>query len=248
MIIHYDKDIYINITKPAPKTQKLSQEAAVTDYLNKSFYFREVADHTSCAKAVCVFLARENIETAIDFMAGIGLVSGLIARYLEPSLLISNDLDEYCSSIRSANIGLNPHVRVTTEDAFKMKVKPQDLIWLDFNTFTLKGGEMWLDWLSDLKTRILVIADTACYGFYKFGGKNLEVYGVKTPMEYYRKVGDHLQRPVWAISHHRNAAWIVMGPKLSKTLRKPVELPLIDVRMSRYHSGGFLSGVGAKHA
>ena len=86
MKIFYDKDLAVNLEKPT-ENNELKAAAPVVQLLNSRFYFKEIENHTSCAKAVCQFLSKtETIKTVIDFMCGIGLIDKLILKYINPCI------------------------------------------------------------------------------------------------------------------------------------------------------------------
>jgi hypothetical protein len=139
----------------------------------------------------------------VDMMAGCGFTSRAMLSCLLPEgvgTVILNDLDPVCVDVlrwgkeNCPILSQFPSVRICNHNAFEFPwgTEPWDLVWIDFNNFTLKRWDEWggiLEKASDHTDRI-VFADSACYGF-ALG--NLERYGVKDAQGYYEALSSQLE-------------------------------------------------------
>lgn len=135
---------------------------------------------------ICRFLPRQ--DRIMDVMAGCGFASRMFQYHWPGCRLHLNDLSERCAAVLRMNF---PDAHITQLDFLRMDEPEEDLdlLFIDFNTFTIQKINHWIEGFSTLLPHCqnLCIIDSASYGF-KFG--NLEkYYKVQTPEEYYEKLG-----------------------------------------------------------
>lgn len=126
-------------------------------------------------------------------MAGCGFSVKIFEKYLNPINMILNDMDLSCVDQLKRNITDKRRI-ITSYDFFKFpfnKFPIPDLIFIDFNNFTLRKMDQWDEGLKNIKSPLLALTDSACYGF-KFG--NLKKYGFKSEMEYYYALSDEMNK------------------------------------------------------
>lgn len=153
---------------------------------HKSDIEKELGALTSCVKDCCA------INTIYDVMAGSGFSGKIFETLFPKAQLVLNDLDPTCASYLKRNF---PTAEVFQTYAEKVQYsKIPDILFIDFNAFTLLHFEKWrptFQWVKALEPRFLLFTDSASYGF-KFGNKNLASYGVSSTEAYYHKVGESL--------------------------------------------------------
>lgn len=101
--------------------------------------------------------------------------------------LFLNDLDPDCVQILKDNFKDPTQAEIFQGDARNLIWRDVDLVFIDFNSFTIKSLNEWAPVLSDAAkhSKDLIVTDSASYGF-NLG--NLKHYGCKDQREYYEKV------------------------------------------------------------
>lgn len=130
-----------------------------------------------------------NPSSILDMLGGCGFSGAVLRNSFPKASLFLNDIDPVCAEVLKHNF---PDAVVSQLDILKWEDFPKtDLIWIDFNNFTLKRFPTWGPILirAASRSRTLLFTDSACYGF-KMG--NLKTYGVERPIEYYRALGQAL--------------------------------------------------------
>jgi len=141
------------------------------------------------------FISRFGVSNGVmDVMAGCGFSGRLFQKYLNPSRLLLNDSDNICFRILSENF---LHCDIRMDDFRYLLLNNQtsaDVVFVDFNSFTILDlCKYWRAFQTIRgKSRSLWLTDSAPYGF-RFG--NLDIYGCRTPMDYYNMV-DQEMRPL----------------------------------------------------
>jgi hypothetical protein len=127
-------------------------------------------------------------KSIIDAFGGCGFSAAILNHTFPKAKLYLNDLDPTCSEVLKKNF---PKAIVRNEDIVTWDFPNVDLVWIDFNNFTLKRLSQWTDVLikAGNRSKILMFTDSACYGF-KMG--NLKAYEVSTPLNYYILLSQHL--------------------------------------------------------
>ncbi len=185
--------------------------------MKKSFYKREVELHTGSLKSILLGLDKDSIKTVLDGLCGVGFGASILHKYLPNASIIINDLDKDCVNhiksflpfkVFSHQIDINLLILYSQPGEY-------DLVYLDFNTFTMKNLR-WLDLLKMTWKKVnhwLLFTDTACFGF-RFP-KNLKSYDASCPLDYYIKLAKEITGESVShlrfISGHNNAAIVALG-------------------------------------
>ena len=182
------------------KSKKIKSDTAQIDFL-KGNHFSDIQKECYAIKEMTKTLSKFKIKKVSDLMAGCGFSGKILEKYLESELHL-NDLSPICCDILLENF---PSTVVTNTDVFLIpKSFLGDLVFIDFNNFTLNKVEYWEPLLRQIKSEYLMITDSACYGF-KFG--NLKAYGCSTKLCYYKLLGRYFEKKGWDL--HRV---IIFGP------------------------------------
>lgn len=213
----FDNDLEINFpagAKTAANGNKFNVETPIISVWDKKFFLREVGEHVGALKATAQAIKAEDdsVKVVGDLMAGTGLGSMVLAKYLQPQRFYINDFSVDCVNVLMYNF---QGVTITCEDANTISWKDDfDLITIDFNTFSLKHYPKWekmLERVADM-TRWLLITDTACFGF-KFE-KNFISYGVDNPKSYYEKMASMFpskNHKLRMVAQMRNSAVVTLS-------------------------------------
>jgi len=112
---------------------------------------------------------RDSITSIVDVMGGIGESAGVWEQELSPETMLLNDLDEHCCK---QLVGRYPDATVSNRDAKAWDWPPADLVFIDFNCFTLRQVDEWAVVFERLArtARWGLVTDSCCYGF-KFGAR-----------------------------------------------------------------------------
>lgn len=170
------------------------------DYLfQKSYLNNDLPWKLVALKSALEHVDSSEIRIVLDAMAGCGLTGVVMACVLKPSLLVLNDIDKDCHRVLEYNFGRTFRgipVRTYNKDIRDFRGKQRELVYFDFNKFTINSLS---DWEQALRRQAvfaeyLLFTDSAQYGF-KFP-KNLESYGVSSPTEYYEKLSQALHNRV----------------------------------------------------
>ncbi len=185
--------------------------------MKKSFYRREVELHTGSLKSILLRLDKESIKTVLDGLCGVGFGASILHKYLPNASIVVNDLDKNCIDHLISSLPFPHSFHRVDINLLILYSQPgeYDLMYLDFNTFTMKNRK-WLDLLKMAWKKVncwLLFTDTACFGF-KFS-KNLGFYDVTCPLDYYVKLAKEimgeLEGHLRFISGHNNAAIVALG-------------------------------------
>ena len=173
-------------------------------------HYADILKESSALKQVVSKL--KNVETIADAMAGCGFSVAVLKSVFPDSKLILNDWDKQCYE----NLKLNfPESSIANEDINKWELWGKvDLLFIDFNNFTLKRIDDWKPTILRLseKCKNLIITDSACFGF-RMG--NLKTYGVETPAQYYGLLEKELGLKEKSLTHFSifgNAALVLFQP------------------------------------
>jgi len=164
------------------RKEKIDVNASHQSFL--ASHLKDVSLELSCLKYLASKI--KGINSYLDLMAGSGFSAKLIQKIFSPSEVWLNDFSP--DSFDCLNHNFNSDVEVTQGDANKVILKDkQDLIFVDFNTFTLKHIDYWGELFGTLKGRFhdLWFVDTASFASL-FGEKSFkQAYGVSSLVEYY---------------------------------------------------------------
>lgn len=134
-------------------------------------------------------LKNVHCNSIVDALGGCGFSGALLSFLFPKAQLIFNDLDPICCKILQLNF---PSNIVENQNILNWDFPSADLIWIDFNNFTLNRLDIWKSVFDHTytKCKYLLFTDSACYGF-SLG--NLEkCYGVQNPIEYYQLLNKQL--------------------------------------------------------
>lgn len=155
----------------------------------------DIEKEMGAIKSLCLYLHKSDYPTDSiwDLMAGCGFSVRIFEKYLNPISMILNDMDPSCADQLKRNI-IDKSKTITSYDFFEfpfpVSLSP-DLTFIDFNNFTLRKMDQWDRGLKNIKSPLLTLTDSACYGF-KFG--NLKKYGFKSEMEYYSALSHEMSK------------------------------------------------------
>ncbi len=180
----FDRDLLLKIPETDNSVSRSSHTAQI-DFLKRNL--SDLQKKIGAIKELTLHLS--SINYIWDLMAGCGFSGKVLKKYLAPDKILFNDLDSRCVKVLQENF---PKIKVTEKDIFKFpfkRIETPDLTFIDFNTFTLKKAQEWDGVFKKIESRILVITDSACFGF-KFG--NLKAYDCETQIDYYRKLSKYM--------------------------------------------------------
>jgi hypothetical protein len=177
-------------------------------------------------------------KSALDLLGGCGFSAALIHHRFPRCELILNDRDPLCAEVLRTNF---PEDRVHQKDILSWDFPQADLIWIDFNNFTLKRWGMWGDVLLKAAVQshdVLMWTDSACYGF-RMG--NLDAYGVRDPRGYYNLLNDQISPTGMMLD-----LVIVFGGAAiiranRKSLQEPFEIRNAEHTIQVYEKRGFFA-------
>lgn len=213
MQLRFDEDLEIEIPNEMTDSKGLNADTPISSMLKSPFYLREVGLHTGALKSILLNIDTEPIMTVLDGMCGVGFGTAIFNKYLPGRFIQVNDLDINCCNLLSTKIQVRDIYNEDIKNLLGKTKSTWDLVYLDFNTFTIKNQE-WLNLLREYWKRTqhcLLFTDTANFGF-NFP-KNLLAYGVKSPVEYYEKLIDNIvpKRKCSAlVSYHKNSAIVCL--------------------------------------
>jgi hypothetical protein len=236
-----DETVDMEIPPIKEGTNKIELKSSSIGNLGNTFYLKETLIHTNAQKNMCLWLLDQGdtFPRVVDTMAGVGLASLLFQKYLKPSVLMINDISNECANVWEINnIG---NVRTTLDAKLIMENKEEwDLSMTDFNTFSAKKSVDWLVPLHNFfqKNKYMVWTDTANFGF-RFT-KNLQSYGISSPIEYYENLAQTISGEkghLAAVFSHVNAAVILLKRNRS---RKLAEILVNENRVPFIKQVGFM--------
>jgi len=149
----------------------------------------------------------EDVSSLFDAMAGCGFSARVFEQVFPGVPIRLNDLDPACSHILTANF---PESDVCSKDVRQLEFDGSDLVFIDFNSMTMRKWGFWGETILKAAeaSRILVITDSACYGFHM---GNLKAYGVESPHDYYRLYNERIPgKNVSMVADFGNAALVVL--------------------------------------
>jgi hypothetical protein len=156
-------------------------------------HLKDVSLELSCLKHLASKLKKVN--SYLDMMAGSGFSVKLIDKLFAPSKVWVNDFSAECFDCLNHNFGKGSF-EITQGDANQIILKNKwDLVFVDFNTFTLNHMDRWAGLFNSLKGKFrdLWFVDTACFSSL-FGEKRFEqAYRVSSLKEYYELLGEILK-------------------------------------------------------
>lgn len=155
----------------------------------------DIEKEMGAVKALCSYLKKSDyiVNSVWDIMAGCGFSVKIFEKYLNPTNMVVNDMDQLCVDQLERNIKDKRKI-ITSYDFFKFpfnKFPIPDLTFIDFNNFTLRRIDQWDAALKKVESPLLVLADSACYGF-KFG--NLKKYNCESAIEYYEALSSEMNK------------------------------------------------------
>jgi hypothetical protein len=152
-------------------------------------------------------------DRIMDAMAGSGFSGKLFEKEFPNSVLALNDLDSNSADILERNFPdsyvFNKDVNELFDDCGSL-----NLVFIDFNNFTLKRSFIWKQLFEGIKCDKLLITDSACFGF-KFG--NLKSYKVNTQEEYYQALSKYFVTwnfMIESVCIFGNAALVLLSKEL----------------------------------
>lgn len=185
-------EIILKITE-TDNNETINSNTPQINFLKK--HKSDIEKEMGAIKNLCLHLKKSkyNVKSVCDIMAGCGFSVKIFEKYLNPTNMILNDMDSSCVDQLKRNI-IDKRKTITSYDFFKFpfnKFHTPDLTFIDFNNFTLRRIDQWDDGFKNIKSPILSLTDSACYGF-KFG--NLKKYGFESEMEYYHALSNEMQK------------------------------------------------------
>lgn len=126
----------------------------------------------------------------LEMMAGLGFSAKLVNSIQGLSEIWLNDKDEFCTTSLAINFSneTGKEITITQYDASELKLYNRwDVVFIDFNTFSMKKWREWLNLWSNIKDKFrnLWLTDTACYVWTKFGSSTFEkCFGFKSLEQY----------------------------------------------------------------
>lgn len=176
-------------------------------------------------------------ESFFEPLAGVGLS----ARVFAPSgALWLNDRDEPCQAILRKNFS----AKVTGEDIFSMEFAPYDMIFLDFNNFTLKrldgpyGGVLRKGLCN--ASKFVILNDCSIF-YFRYGAKSFSVYSsllgepIASMPEYFQALRRYMRKqfPAWHVVHvayFRDSAFVLLSRQDAPIhVEAPSRLPRVEV-------------------
>lgn len=168
-------------------------------------------------------LMKETPKSYFEPMAGVGLSARLFDCTGD---VILNDLDKGCQSVLKANF---PKARVYGKDARKGHFPVVDLIFLDFNNFTMKrflaGEELYVSMMDRAfaSARMYVIVNDCTPFYFRYGKSSFETYSKLLSAEL-REINDYFfcardlyrkryNRDMMAVSYFDDSSFQLFGPK-----------------------------------
>lgn len=219
MKIIFDTDLKLELNNFSNTKEKIKNITSGKELLNNAFYRKEVFNHTATLKEACIDISKyDNINKVWDSMCGMGIGSSMLLRYLDPLYLECTDIDKNGLSYAK---NLLSNGKIYAADIFEKvkKDKKWDLVFIDFNNFTLKKSDIWMPVLKRIveNTNWLLLTDSACFGYNKFP-KNLKGYGVNYPEDYYKLVKDKIMKELYTFGayDYGNSSILVLSKKKYK--------------------------------
>jgi len=126
----------------------------------------------------------------LEMMAGLGFSAKLVSSIQDLNEIWLNDKDEFCTTSLAINFAneVGKEIMITQSDVLDLKVVGRwDVIFIDFNTFSMKRWNEWLRLWGNVKGKFrnLWLTDTACYVWTKFGAQTFEkCFGFKSLEQY----------------------------------------------------------------
>lgn len=233
MKILFDRDLEVVI--PEKGRSSIVSTTPQYRFLNSS-HLRDLQNELGCVKSVILTLLDDPPDRVFDLMAGCGFTAKLFQKYFPQAEIIVNDLDGVCCEVLRESFPT-----VLNEDVNKLWLNytRNDLVFIDFNTFTLKKYETFskvLERVVDSGAKLL-LTDSAVFGF-RFGSKNFKTYGVKDSEGYYELLEQVVGRGklfLNCVSSFPNAAVCFFD-----RFRKSREyLPGLGIPFNVFRGGGF---------
>lgn len=190
--------------------RSISLNTPHTRFLLKSW--RDLVQECRAIYAVIQLIPASEVKFVVDAMAGSGFSTAVMRQYFVDASFHLNDLSSECRAVLTENY---PHFAVTGEDVTQWQPPNCDLIFLDFNNFTLKRLSYWKAALerASQSSGWLMFTDSACYGF---AMGTLGSYGLSSSNQYYYKLGQDLReilgRGIRAVCGFGHAAVVLMAP------------------------------------
>jgi hypothetical protein len=203
-------------------------------------HLRDVSLELSCLKHLASKIGKVN--SYLDVMAGSGFSAKLMDKVLSPQVVWLNDFSLDCFNCLQHNF---KKAKITRKDANQIALRNRwDLVFVDFNTFTLKHIHEWEGLLNGLrnKFRDLWFVDTASFASL-FGQKSFEkAYGVLTLEEYYvalRKALQPYQIHIRRVACFKNKRAAVVHAKFNKQRNFNLDYIEDDVNVEMKFQKGF---------
>jgi hypothetical protein len=204
----------IKITKAETKEDKGTPNQIVP--------WRDVAATCRTLDAVCRCIDMDHNPAIVDGIARAGFWGAVFRNIWPECFLHLNEKEENCLEVLKRNF---PEDIITDFDISDWTPKECDITLLDFDRFTLRIIDKWVDVLKAWEKTCtkFIIADGACFGF-KFG--NMKHYGITAEEDYYYLLDDYLKKilnkRITVVSKFTNAATIL----LEKT-KKPGKIKFV---------------------
>lgn len=180
-----------------------------------------------------------------DWMAGCGFTGRILEARWPSSQLWLNDLDPTCFKLLSHNFPNSKVTNLPVQD-LKRGEGEVDLLFMDFNSFTVRKMKFWIDVLnriSEINPKEFILVDSASYAF-KFGNNPgysnvgfLTSYGLKDFWDYYGLLDERLKEGwgwcIHNIAPFRNAAVIhskkeINGGEIRELKSQPITFKIFS--------------------
>ena len=181
---------------------------------NAQFHERSSNKHKYCFDLALNHIQRmdNNIQTYFDVAAGSGKTYLLVKKRWPKIRAWLNDWDKVAFELLKVNY---PEAKITQLDlSAPIKLKEtMDLIWVDFNTFTLLKSNIYCwDNLRNFyeRSKWLAFCDTACYAFHL----NKKSYGFESLEAYYRELARLItgkSENLYCVYYHKDSSVVVVG-------------------------------------
>lgn len=212
----------------------------VTRLSKKNYIENQLPFKLGSLNAFRVVIEAEGYSSYFEPLAGVGLS----VRLFEPEgEVYLNDLDAGCCTVLRENF---PSAVVTNADAVRMDFPRADVIFVDFNDFTLKrylaGGSFYkglLDKAFEAARKFVILNDCSVF-YFRYGLRSYGVYGkllgspIKGVEDYLRRLQSfYAERyPQWClvrVQYFRDSSFQLFSKKplkfcLSSSSRLPVKI------------------------